>query len=190
MSERAEWDGMALVGVIARAHGNRGDVIVNPETDFLDERFRSTAELRTWRRGKIETVVVETARVQQGRPVLHLRGIDTIEAAEALAGCELRVPVAELAVLGDGQFYRHDLVGCRVETSTGTIVGTVDYVDSDTGNDRLVVQSIHGEVLIPLAAPIVVRIEPAASLIVIDPPEGLLDLNRPASRERGRRPQG
>ena len=41
----AEWDEMALVGRIARAHGNRGQVIVDPETDFPEERFRPGAVL-------------------------------------------------------------------------------------------------------------------------------------------------
>ena len=42
---------MALVGRIARAHGIRGQVIVNPETDFPDERFQPGAELFVQRRG-------------------------------------------------------------------------------------------------------------------------------------------
>ena len=106
MTERAAWDAMALVGYIARAHGNKGDVIVNPETDFLEERFRPGAVLSTWRAGRVEPVVVERVRFQQGRPVIHLKGIDTMDAAEALAKTELRVPLAELAELGDGQYYR------------------------------------------------------------------------------------
>lgn len=183
--DRAEWDAMALVGSIARAHGNRGDVIVNPETDFLEERFRPGAILWTWREGRRQAIAIETARVQQGRPVVHLRGVDTMDAADALAGCELRIPVADLVALGEGQYYRHDLVGCRVETAAGALVGTVEHVESDTGNDRLVVRSPRGEVLIPLAAPIVARIDPKAALIVIDPPEGLLDLNEPARDRRG-----
>ena len=35
-----DWDEMVLVGRIARPHGLRGEVVVNPETDFLEERFR------------------------------------------------------------------------------------------------------------------------------------------------------
>ena len=34
------WDEMAVVGRIARPHGIRGQVIVNPETDFPEDRFQ------------------------------------------------------------------------------------------------------------------------------------------------------
>lgn len=186
MTQRAEWEGMALVGHIARAHGNKGDVIVNPETDFLQARFRPGAALSTWRNGRLESVTIEGARFQQGRPVLHLRGVDSMDAAEALAGTELRVPVEALMPLEPGRYYRHDLVGCTVETVSGTVVGTVDHVESDAGNDRLVVRRAHGEVLVPMAAPICVRIDPAAGVIVIDPPEGLLELNDRPPRTHGR----
>jgi 16S rRNA processing protein RimM len=177
VTDRAAWDAMALVGYIARAHGNRGDVIVNPETDFLEERFRPGAVLATWRGGRVEPVVVEQVRFQQGRPIVHLRGVDTMDAAEALANTELRVPMAELTELGEGRYYRHDLIACRVETTDGTLVGQVVHVESDTGNDRLVVKGAGGDVLVPMVAAIVVRIDLAAKTIVIDPPAGLLDLN-------------
>ena len=56
-------------------------------------------------------------RFQQGRPVIGLDGVETMNDAEALAGAELRVPVERLAPLPAGTFYRHDLVGCEVETT-------------------------------------------------------------------------
>ena len=44
-----------MVGRIARAHGIRGQVIVNPETDFPEERFQPGAELFIERDGRVET---------------------------------------------------------------------------------------------------------------------------------------
>src|SRR5215470_6864405 len=96
-----DWSAMALVGRIARAHGIRGQVIVNPETDFPDERFQAGAELFIQRGGAVEAM----------------------NEAEALAGSELRVPLDRLAALPPGTFYRHDLVGCQVTTRDGRTVG-------------------------------------------------------------------
>jgi 16S rRNA processing protein RimM len=180
-ADRQDWDAMALVGRIARAHGNRGDVIVNPESDFPEARFRPGSVLTIRRGGRVEHLTIETARLQQGRPVLHFAGVDSMDAAEALAGLELKVAADALTALGDGQYYRHDLVGCRVETRSGTIVGTVQRVEGDAGQDRLVVEGPRGEVLIPMAAEICVRIDVGAAVIVIDPPAGLLELNEPGA---------
>ena len=117
-------------------------------------------------------------RVHLGRPIIGLDGVATTNDAEAMAGVELRVPVGDLEALPDGMFYRHDLVGCRVETTDGAEVGGSTQVEGELGASRLVVKAPFGEVLVPLARAICVVIDIAARRIVIDPPDGLLDLNR------------
>ena len=168
---------MAVVGRIARAHGNRGQVIVNLETDFPDERFRPGAELFIERGGKIESLRLGAVRFQRERPVLTIDGVQTMTDAEALAGCELRVPVERLAKLPADTFYRHDLIGCRVETVDGRPVGTVSDVEGDIGGSRLVITGARGEILVPIAFEICRTIDPAGKRIVISPPDGLLELN-------------
>jgi 16S rRNA processing protein RimM len=97
--------------------------------------------------------------------------------AGALAGLELRVPVEELEPLPEGTFYHHDLVGCQVVTGGGDAVGTVEGVEGSVAGSRLVVAGARGEILIPLASDICRTIDVQGRKIVIDPPEGLLDLN-------------
>jgi len=172
------WSEMAVVGRIARAHGHRGQVIVNLETDFPEERFQPGAELFVERGGRIEPLTVTTVRFHRERPVIGLRGVDSIADAEALAGLELRVPVNALAALPQGVFYRHDLIGCRVETTSGAQIGVVSDVEGSMAGSRLVIDGAAGEVLIPLAAEICREIDPAGKRIVIDPPDGLVDLNK------------
>jgi 16S rRNA processing protein RimM len=171
------WNDMALVGRIARAHGLRGQVIVNLETDFPEERFQPGAELFVERAGRVEPLTITTVRFHRDRPVIGLRGVESMTEAEALAGLELRVPLNTLAPLPDGVFYRHDLIGCRVETTSGGTVGVVADVEGSMTGSRLVVDGTSGEVLIPLAAEICREIDPRAKRIVIDPPEGLIALN-------------
>src|SRR5689334_21087213 len=101
----------AVVGRIARAHGNRGQVIVNLETDFPSQRFRPGAELFVERRGAIGALRISSVRFQHDRPVIGFEGVETMDDAEALAGLELRVPVASLTPLPGGTYYHHDLVG-------------------------------------------------------------------------------
>lgn len=173
----ATWDEMAVVGRIARAHGIRGQVIVNLETDFPEERFQPGAELFVNRAGMVEPVTVTTVRFHRERPVIGLRGIDDMNAAGELAGVELRVPIECLAPLPPGAFYRHDLVGCQVETREGGPIGIVKDVEGTMGGSRLVVETPGGQVLVPFVVAICTTIDPAGKRIVIDPPEGLLELN-------------
>ncbi len=172
------WDGMAVVGRIARAHGIRGQVIVNPETDFAAERFRAGAELFVRRGNRVEALRVATVRFQHDRPVIGFAGVETMNDAGQLAGLELRIPAGQLTELPAGTYYHHDLVGCRVETAAGEIIGEVTEVEAAFGGARLVVAAGGGDILVPLAAEICPTIDVAAKRIVVQAPEGLLDLNR------------
>jgi 16S rRNA processing protein RimM len=171
------WDEMAVVGRVARPHGLRGQVVVNVETDFPEDRFRPGAEVFVRQAAGGRPVTITSVRFHRERPIVGLEGVETVESASALAGAELRVPVDRLSPLPAGSYYRHDLVGCRVERAIGDAVGVVVEVEGDAGNCRLVVKGPGGVILVPLAASICRRIDPAAKRIVIDPPEGLLDLN-------------
>ena len=168
---------MVLVGRIARPHGVRGQVIINPETDFVEDRFSVGATLWTRSGSGVETLTIETARVQNGRPVVGFSGFARIEEVERLAGLELRVPEAALQPLEAGTYYQHQLVGCVVESVEGDRVGAVTRVDGGAGGSLLAVSGARGEILIPLARHICVEIDVAARRIRVDPPEGLLELN-------------
>jgi 16S rRNA processing protein RimM len=173
----AKWEDMATVGRIARTHGLRGELIVNVETDFPEERFHPGAELFAERGGAAEPLTLTSVRFHHGRPIVAIAGFDGIDAAQPLVGLELRIPAERLVRLPAGTFYRHDLVGCRVETSAGQPVGVVKEVDGTAGVSRLVVASGDDEILIPLASEICTAIDADGKRIVIEPPEGLLELN-------------
>jgi 16S rRNA processing protein RimM len=166
---------LLLVGRVARAHGNKGQVIVNPETDFAEDRFVVGMTLMVGEGA--EPKKIAAARFHQGRPIIALEGVETMDEAEALAGAELKVAVTDLAPLPEGTFYRHDLVGCDVQDTDGRSIGTVAAVEGPLEASRLVIHAPHGEVLIPLVADICVEVNPAARRIRVAAPEGLIDLN-------------
>ena len=167
-------DDLVLVGRVARAHGNRGQVIVNPETDFPDQRFRPGAIVLV---GPSATErAIRDVRFHQGRPIIALEGIETMNDAEALAGAELKMPASALSPLPAQTYYRHDLVGCEVRTKDGQSIGKVTDVEGSLERSRLVIARKGGEVMVPMVDAICISIDPAAKTIVIDPPEGLLEL--------------
>ena len=171
------WDEMVVVGRIARAQGNRGQVIVDPVTDFPDERFKAGSVLQIQRNNTIESLTIEDARFHRGRPVLQLAGIETMNAAEALAGTELRVPADALQALPPGSYYHHELIGCAVATRDGRAIGEVTSVDGGSTGSLLVIKRSDTEVLIPLVEGICVSVDIPGRKIVVEPPDGLLELN-------------
>ena len=175
----SDWEDAILVGVVARTHGNRGEVIVNAETDFPDERFRQGAQLMTRRKdGTPATLEVATMRMHQGRPVILFTGVGSMSDAELLAGQELRIAevAGEAERLGEGEYYHRDLIGCAVVTESGESIGEVTAIEGDRSATRLVVRSRRNEVLIPLADAIC-TVDLKGKRITVRPPEGQLELN-------------
>src|SRR4051812_50202833 len=85
-SREAAADGLLLVGRVARAHGLRGHVVVNPETDFMEDRFRTGRVLLVGPADRTREHEILESRIQQGRPIVRFAGIDTMSDAETLAG--------------------------------------------------------------------------------------------------------
>jgi 16S rRNA processing protein RimM len=179
---------MALVGRIARPHGLKGQVAVNPETNFVEERFAKGATLWTRSAAGDEQLTVASLRLQNGRPIVGFEGFTRIEDVERLGGQELRVPEDALQPLQPGTYYEYQLVGCAVETTRGDAIGEVAKVEGGAGASRVVVNGPRGEILIPLAVDICVEIDVAKKRIRVDAPDGLLELNE-KKEAGGRRPR-
>lgn len=173
-----EWDALVTVGTVARAHGLAGQVVVAGHNAAVSDRFRSGATLHTRLEGAPRVLVVTHATPFQARWLVTFDGVTGRDAAERLRGADLRVPVDSLPALPDGAFYHHALVGCEVHTTSGRSIGRVARVEGDGGQSVLVVAADGHEVLIPLVEALCPVIDPEHGRIVVDPPEGLLDLNR------------
>ncbi|MFQ5789304.1 MAG: ribosome maturation factor RimM [Acidobacteriota bacterium] len=178
--ERAtpDWSGLVAIGLVARAQGRRGEVAVNPLTDF-PERFDDLSRVFIEGvEGEPVALFLEWVRWQGARPILKFQGVCEIGAAEGLAGRELRIPEHELVPLPEDCFYQYQLVGCGVWDSRSGYLGRVEDIMVTGGTDVLVVRdSSSRERLIPLCRQICRRIDAGEGRIETDAPEGLVSLN-------------
>ena len=121
----------------------------------------------------------EVARSGTGRAGevrLALVGIEEREAAEELEGMLLLGSKGALEPLEDGEFYWHQLIGCRVETETGRNIGTIQEIWETGAHDVLVVESEDGvQRLISAAREIATEIDPEARRVVIATQPGMLE---------------
>jgi 16S rRNA processing protein RimM len=107
---------------------------------------------------------------------LKVAGFDDVDAAKELVGFEFAVPEEDRVSLPEDHYYDWELEGCTVKVGDESI-GTVSSVLKTGGAEILVVTDDSGkERLIPLADSIVTEVDAAGKTIVIDPPEGLLEL--------------
>lgn len=165
--------------VIARAvrtHGLKGEIVAELLTDF-PERFEDVDELvLVAPSGEQTPGTLEDFWFQKDRVVLKLAGYDDVDRAKELVGYDFAVPDSERVPLEEDEFYDWELEGCTVKVGDKSI-GNVKSVMKTGGPEILVVADDLGkEQLVPLAAEIVVKIDTTARVILIDPPDGLLEL--------------
>ncbi|HEY8455510.1 MAG TPA: ribosome maturation factor RimM [Actinopolymorphaceae bacterium] len=162
-----------VVGRIGRPHGVRGEVVVDVRTDEPDKRFAPGAVLST-EAGPLE---VESARWHGSRMLVRFRGYADRTAVEELRGALLRADVPEDERPPDpDEFYDHQLVGLRARTVDGRDVGEVTEVVHLPMQELLVVRADAGrEIFVPFVRSIVPDVDLDAGVIVLDPPEGLLE---------------
>jgi 16S rRNA processing protein RimM len=169
------------VGRIGRPHGVRGDVVVGVRTDEPELRFAPGSRLDTDPVG-VGPLTVTGYRWHSGDLLVRFEGIGDRTAAAELGGTWLLADSATFAALDDPDLFRDgDLVGLSVRTVDGTVVGTVTDV-LHHGQDVLAIQPAAtggargGQILIPFVKAIVPEVDIPGGVVVIDPPEGLLNL--------------
>lgn len=159
-------EGYLRTGLIQKPHGVAGAVKLLPLTDDA-RRFEGMGEAYL-EQGDVHTpVLVERAQVAAGSVQVKLAGCDTREAAEALRGAYLCVDRAHAAPLPPGRYFIADLVGCAVEDSAGTCLGTLADVLQHGAADVYVIRGSRN-LLVPALNKLLVLVDVAARRIVLD----------------------
>lgn len=153
--------GLLEVGTIVKAHGIRGEVIVELVSNRPDLRLARGSILSS-SRGELEVL---SATPHQGRWIVTFAGIPDRNTAETYRGATLS---AEPIEGDDGTLWVHELIGAEVFDLEGRSYGPVEAVEANPASDLLV---LSGERLVPLVF-VKTRLP---GRVVIDPPAGLLD---------------
>ena len=174
---------------IRRPQGRKGEVFAEILTDF-PEKFAERRQLWLLPAGGPSFTSsnpppreIELANhwLHKGGIVLHFAGVDSITAAEGLAGLIVAIPQTERAELSEDAVYVSDLIGCTLVNVAGGVaagVGKIEDVDRSAGpTPLLVVRGARGEVLIPFAKNYMRKIDLEGKRVEMALPEGLVDLN-------------
>ena len=171
-----------VVGHLTKAHGTRGDLLVSPLTDHPESVFASGVVLRLGQASAdqpdtdLPPMRIESLRVVDRGLLVRFGGVEDRTDAERLRGMYLFQSIDRLEPLADGEIFYHQLLGLEAVTVAGDRIGTVHEVYELGPSDLLEVRGDQGVVMIPFVAHVVVEIDVDAGRLVVDPPDGLLDL--------------
>ncbi|SHK09289.1 ribosome maturation factor RimM [Rhodothermus profundi] len=178
--QRVDPDELLLMGYVARAHGVRGAFKVVPETDD-PRRFEALETIYVGRSPEsVRPVRLRRVQYQPTRRglivLLQVEEITDRDAAQALRGLRVYARQSDLPPLAEGEFFLHDLVGLRVETEAGELVGTVvEVLEMPAHLIYVVGRPGRPHAMVPDVDVFVRELDLEGRRLVIRPIEGLLD---------------
>ena len=160
------------VGRIVKAHGIRGEVVVEAVTN-RPERFAAGAVLYagdrafTIGRATPQGGPDPAGRMSRARWIVSFEGVVDRNEAERLRDTVLTGDVLDHSEEA-GELWAHELIGSELLDPAGRVLGRVAAVEANPASDLLVLESGH-------LVPMVFVVEATAGRVVVDPPAGLLD---------------
>ena len=161
-----------VVGRIGRAHGVLGEATIEVQTDDPDIRFQVGNKL-TLDDGR--QLTIRSSRWHNQILLLAFDGVTDRNQIEELRD-QLISSDVDLDSLAPGEYHFQQLIGCEVFQQNGELIGAVDEIVKLPGQDLLSVNRAGAQVLIPMVKQIIIEIDVSAKKIVVNPPEGLLDV--------------
>jgi len=165
--------GFIVIGQILAPWGTSGKLKVEVITDF-PQRFTPSSKIYINR----QPMSIDSTEWHKGKAIIKLNTINSIEDAQRLQGQPIEIHHSQLQPLPEEQYYHFQLVGLEVWTTQGELLGNITEILTAESNDNYVVRGAEGKILIPAIEDVVKSIDLNKGRIVIEPIEGLLNLNK------------
>ena len=166
------------IGIIVKPQGINGELRVLPTTDD-PERFALLDEvhIRFKNRPDVKPYKLTGARQHKGLVLVKLAGVSDRNMAETMVGGVLLIPPGKALPLDTDEYFIRDLVGLRVETEDGVVLGAVADVFSTGANDVYIIKDDGGKAfMIPAIKDVVLAVSLGDGKMTVRLIEGLQEL--------------
>jgi 16S rRNA processing protein RimM len=162
------------VGILRRSHGIRGDILLDPLTDF-PERLKPGTKIYVGEKKK-------PLKITRRRPVnegllLGFEGITTSEQTAKYRAETAYVLAEDRPPLPEGEYYHHQILGLTVLDEAGVSLGVIKEIIETGANDVYVIQTADEparEILIPAIKQVLLEVNLEAKLMRVHLLPGLL----------------
>ena len=165
------------VGKIVNTQGLQGEMRVLSVTDFADERFKKGAKLSLFddKDNFVMEVEIASHRKQKNIDIVNFKGMYHTNAIELLLGFSVKVQEDYLCVLGEGEFYYHEIIGLEVYEGD-VLIGQVKEILQPGANDVWVVKRKgKRDLLLPYIPPVILNVDIPNNRVDVEIMEGLDD---------------
>ncbi|HJW30974.1 MAG TPA: ribosome maturation factor RimM [Saprospiraceae bacterium] len=161
------------IGYISKTHGLKGEVTAVFENEI---EWDGLTSLFLDSKGSLVPYFLEKISGTTQKPFLKLEGIESFEQASVLKGSSIYILKSTRAKLKRGQFYDDEVVGFKIEDKNLGLIGHVKEIQSQGANRLISIINGSKEILIPINAPFISTLNKTKKLILVELPEGFIDL--------------
>jgi 16S rRNA processing protein RimM len=166
---------LITIGKAVKPFGVKGEMKIDPMTDFLD-RFKGLRRVYLVSpAGKEIVCTVQAVRYAGGAPYLLFEGYDSPEKARTLNGWFVKVPEEETVPLPEGTYYWFELIGMEVISEAGDNLGIIVDVFETGSNDVYVVKRGRKEFYVPATQEVIRQVDRTTKRMVIHLMDGLME---------------
>lgn len=163
------------IGQIVNTFGIKGQVKIVPFTDDIT-RFDELKEMYVEKKNELKLFQIEQVNYKKNMVILKLKGIETVEEAEKLRNCFLKIDRKDAKKLPKDTYFIVDLLGLDVYTDEGKLLGKVDDIYNAGSSDIYVVKDELGkQILLPAIKDVLKEVDLENQKIIVHLIKGLVD---------------
>lgn len=163
------------IGQIVNTFGIKGQVKIVPFTDDIT-RFDELKEIYVEKKNELKLFQIEQVNYKKNMVILKLKGIETVEEAEKLRNCYLKIDRKDAKKLPKDTYFIVDLLGLNIYTDEGKLLGKVDDIYNAGSSDIYVVKDELGkQILLPAIKDVLKEVDLENQKIIVHLIKGLVD---------------
>jgi 16S rRNA processing protein RimM len=167
---------LVTVGKVVNSHGIRGELKIVPETDFPERFDVGNSLIIVDSQNKQTPVTVKTSRLHKNVFIVLFSQFSNINDVEKYKGSLLKIEAKNQKPLEEGEYYYHEIIGCKVVTEDEQELGLISEILTPGANDVWVVSLPKGkQLLLPVIDDVVLKVDIPNKTIRIHLMEGLLE---------------
>ncbi len=164
------------LGKIVRKHSFKGEVVIKLDTDE-PELYQNMESIFVLHGTNLVPFFIEKSLLQKGNQLrTKFEGVDTELDADAIMKSGVYLPLTMLPKLTGNQFYYHEIIGFTLEDVNFGEVGKIVGINEKTAQPLFEVDREGVDVFIPMIDNFIKKIDRDANKIIVETPEGLIDL--------------
>lgn len=164
------------LGKIAKKFSYKGEVLIYLDTDEPELYENMESVFVEFNKHLVPFFIISSSLHKNDFLRTRFEDIDSEEEADKIMGCEVYLPLSMLPKLEGDKFYFHEVIGFDAEDERLGVIGTIVSINDSSAQPLFEIKKGETEILVPMIDDFIVKVDRANKKIILNTPEGLVDL--------------